>query len=103
ELAEALPPWVTAVAEARGLVMDRAGAAVELYPVLAGAVIEEAMASTTLDGLEGAVAALRWPAPSEPRDDTPWLLPWLHGKRTGTYVDLGPDEPAATITERLRA
>jgi hypothetical protein len=103
ELAAALPPWVTSAAEARGLVMDRAGATVELYPVLAGAVIEEAMASTTMDGLEGAVAALRWPAPSEPRDDTPWLLPWLHGKRTGIYVDLAPDEAVAAITERLRA
>ena len=103
ELAATLPPWVTAAAEARGLVMDRAGTTVELYPVLAGAVIEEAMASTTIEGLEDAVAALRWPAPSDPRDDTPWLLPWLHGKRTGTYVDLAPGEPAAAITERLRA
>ena len=84
-----MPSWVTAAAEGRGLVMDRTGATVELYPVLAGAVIDEAMASTTMDGLDEAVAALRWPAPSPPRDDTPWLLPWLHGKRTGTYLDLG--------------
>jgi len=103
ELAEALPSWVTSVAQARGLVMDRAGATVELYPVLAGAVLEEAMASTTLDGLEEAVAALRWTEPSEPRDDTRWLLPWLHGKRTGTYLDLAPGECAAAIAERLRA
>jgi hypothetical protein len=83
--------------------MDRTGATVELYPVLAGAVIEEAMASTTMDGLGEAVAALRWPDPSPPRDDTPWLLPWLHGKRTGTYLDLAPGEPATAIAERLRA
>jgi hypothetical protein len=103
ELAAALPSWVTAAEEARGLVMDRTGATVELYPVLAGAVLEEAMASTTRDGLEEAVAALRWPAPSEPRDDTRWLLPWLHGKRTGAYLDLAPGETAAAIAERLRA
>jgi hypothetical protein len=103
ELAATLPPWVTAVAEARGLVMDRTGATVELYPVLAGAVLEEAMATTTAAGLDDAVAALRWAAPAEPRDDTRWLLPWLHGKRTGAYLDLAPGETAAAIAERLRA
>jgi hypothetical protein len=61
------------------------------------------MATTTADGLEDAVAALRWDAPSEPHDDTRWLLPWLHGKRTGTYLDLAPGEAAAAIAERLRA
>jgi DNA polymerase-3 subunit epsilon len=103
ELAAAMPSWVTAMAQGRGLVMDRTGATVELYPVLAGAVIEEAMASTTLDGLDEAVAALRWPEPSPPRDDTRWLLPWLHGKRPGTYLDLAPGEPATAIAARLRA
>ena len=49
------------------------------------------------------MAALRWSPPSEPRDDMPWLLPWLHGKRTGTYLDLAPGEFAAAIAERLRA
>jgi hypothetical protein len=101
ELASAVPPWVSAMAEARGLVADRAGATVELYPVVAGAVMEEAMSSTTADGLEEAVAALRWSPPSEPRDDMPWLLPWLHGKRTGTYLDLAPGEPAAAIAARV--
>jgi hypothetical protein len=103
ELAEALPSWVTAAAQSRGLVMDRTGATVELYPVLAGAVIEEAMVAATMDGLDAAVASLRWDAPSEPRDDTRWLLPWLHGKRTGTYLDLAPGEAAAAIAERLRS
>ena len=103
ELSPALPPWVGAVSEARGLVAERAGATLELYPVLAGAVIEEGMVSTTTEGLEAAVAALRWAAPEDPRDDTPWLLPWLHGKRTGTYLDLAPGETAAQIAARLRS
>jgi DNA polymerase-3 subunit epsilon len=103
ELASAVPPWVSAIAQARGLVADRAGATVELYPVVAGAVMEEAMASTTMDGLEEAVAALRWAPPPSPRDDMPWLLPWLQGKRTGTYLDLAPGESAAAIAARLRA
>ncbi|PYQ44418.1 MAG: hypothetical protein DMF77_07245 [Acidobacteria bacterium] len=64
--------------------------------------IEEEMAVTTTDGLEAAVAALRWSAPSEARDDTPWLLAWLHGKRTGMYLDLAPGESAAETAARLR-
>jgi hypothetical protein len=103
ELASAVPEWVGAIAQARGLVADRAGATVELYPVVAGAVMEEAMASTTTDGLEEAVAGLRWSPSSEPRDDMPWLVPWLHGKRTGTYLDLAPGETAAAIAARLRS
>jgi DNA polymerase III subunit epsilon len=102
ELAAAVPPWVGPIAEARGVVADRAGATLELYPVVAGAVMEEAMAFATKDGLEEAVAALRWSPPPEPRDDMPWLVPWLHGKRTGTYVDVAPGETAAAIAARLR-
>jgi len=102
DLAARVPLWVSAIAQARGLVADRAGTTVELYPVVAGAVIEEEMAVTTTDGLEAAVAALRWSAPSEARDDTPWLLPWLHGKRTGVYLDLAPGESAAETAARLR-
>ena len=60
ELAAAVPPWVGPIAEARGVIADRAGATIELYPVVAGAVMEEAMAFATKDGLEEAVAALRW-------------------------------------------
>jgi hypothetical protein len=103
ELSSVLPPWVGAASQARGLVADRAGATLELYPVLAGAVIEEGMVSTTTEGLEAAVAALGWAAPGGPRDDTPWLLPWLHGKRTGTYLDLASGETAAQIAGRLRS
>jgi hypothetical protein len=102
-LAERVPPWIAAIARARGLVADRAGAVIELYPVVAGAVLEEAMATTTVDALEAAVASLRWEAPVEPRDDTPWLLPWLHGKRTGTYLDLAEAETPSEIAARLRA
>lgn len=103
ELASAMAPWVGAIAQSRGLIADRAGAVVELYPVVAGAVMDEAVASTTMEGLAAAVASLRWDPPPDPRDDTPWLLPWLHGKRTGSYVELAPGETAAAIAARLFA
>ena len=60
------------------------------------------MAVTTTDGLEAAVAALRWSAPSEAPDDTPWLLAWLHGKRTGRYVCVPPGEAPERTAARLR-
>ena len=51
-------------AEARGLVAgSRPAPPSSSTRCVAGAVIEEAMASATQDGLEEAVAALRWPAP----------------------------------------
>jgi hypothetical protein len=102
ELAARLPPWVGAIATARGLVADGARDAIELYPVVGGTVMEEDMRTTTEAQLEESVAALRWSAPSEPRDDTPWLLPWLHGKRTGTYIEVPAGEPASRTAARLR-
>ena len=56
------------------------------------------MVITAAEGLEAAVAALDWSPPPDARDDTPWLLPWLHGKRTGTYLDV----PAASPPSRPR-
>jgi hypothetical protein len=103
ELAASMAPWVGAVTQSRGLIADRVGAAVELYPVVAGAVMDEVMVSTTTEGLAASVASLRWDPPADARDDTPWLLPWLHGKRTGSYVELAPGETAAAIAARLFA
>jgi hypothetical protein len=102
ELAARVPPWVGAIAGARGLIADRAREGIEIYPVLAGAVLDEEMVTTTPEGMETAVAGLRWSAPSEARDDAPWLLPWLHGKRTGTYVDVPAGESPARTAARLR-
>ncbi len=100
-LAARVPPWVGAVAGARGLVADHARDALELYPVVGGAVVEEEMATTARDGLPAAIAALRWSEPPELRDDTAWLLPWLHGKRTGRYLDVPRDEPPDRTAARL--
>jgi hypothetical protein len=102
ELASRVPPWVGQVASARGLIAERGQDGTELYPVVDGAVVEEHMVTTTAEGLEAAVKDLAWSPPTGPRDDTPWLLPWLHGKRTGTYVDVPAHEPAEQTAARLR-
>ena len=103
ELAPAIAPWVERVAGARGLVVESGREGLELYPVVEGAVVEEAMAVTSPDALDQAVAALRWPPPPTPRDDTAWLSAWLHGKRTGRYLRVTAMEAAADIAARLRA
>lgn len=100
-LADRIPPWVGAVGTARGLIVDRAGDRLEVYPVVAGAVVEEEMATATREGLDQALRSLRWSPPPEARDDMPWLLGWLHGKRTGTYVDVRAKEPLEQTAARL--
>jgi len=96
EAAEWAPPWV-AVGRGRGLVADLARSVIELYPVVAGSVIEEDRAVTAPAGLEQAVAALRWRDPETPRDDLPWLLAWLSGTRTGVYLAVADGVPPADL------
>lgn len=85
------PAWVGA-ASARAIVVANAAEGVELYPVLAGAVLEEArvLAPTFEAGLPG----VRFAPPPAPRDDWPWLVSWLATpKRKGAYFVLR-DDPA---------
>jgi len=94
EVASWAPPWVAAVSGARGLVVEKARDAIELYPVREGAVLEEASVRVGEGGLAEAVDRLRWPLPDPPRDDRRWLSAWLHApRRTGEYlvVDDGGD------------
>jgi hypothetical protein len=99
ELAATLPPAVTP-ADGTGLVVAPTKGGVELYPVKAGAVLEEGRVTADEAGLDGALEALRWDAPQDSRDDWPWLAAWLaspRGRRSYLAVpagrvvsDLGP-------------
>jgi hypothetical protein len=101
-LAARVPPWAGAVAGARALVAERGREGLELYPVVEGAVVEEHMVVTPAEGLASALEALDWSRPADGRDDTPWLLPWLHGKRTGTWLAVPEGEAAEKTASRLR-
>jgi hypothetical protein len=99
-----VPAWVRR-ADGRSLVVERgvAKALLEVYPIAAGGVIEEAAFAVAPDALETAIDAVAWPTMAEPRDDTPWLNAWRHGKRTGVEVPVAPGEPASRIAARIRS
>jgi hypothetical protein len=95
------PEWV-ARSGGRAVVAERTRSAIELYPVVAGGVIEDDRVSAPPADLEQAVAALRWHPPASARDDLPWLLSWLAATRTGAYIPAADDEPAADLARRVR-
>jgi len=85
------PAWVGA-AVARGIVVATAAQGVELYPVLAGAVLEELRVEA--ESFEAGLAGVRFTPPATPRDDWPWLVSWLTApRRKGAYFVLR-DDPA---------
>jgi hypothetical protein len=98
------PPWIASVSDSRGLVVERARDAVELYPVREGAVLEEAVVRAEAGRLDEAAALLRWPAPEVPRDDRRWLSSWLHApRRGGAYLVVGEAEEAPGLAQRIAA
>jgi excinuclease ABC subunit C len=102
ETAAWAPPWIAAVAEARGVVVERARDGLELYPVRRGAVLEEAGVRAAEGRLEEAVESLRWPEPALPRDDRRWLSSWLHApRRTGAYLVVDEGEDAHRLAQRI--
>jgi len=109
ELRPVLPPFVSE-AGARGLVVVSNREGLELYPVAAGAVLEEGARSLPLavlgpetQALEGALADLRFEPPPAGRDDRPWLLAWIGAqKRGGGYLLLREGEPTAALAGRVR-
>jgi hypothetical protein len=96
--------WISALGSSRGLVIEKGRGGIELYPVVAGAVLEEARAvAAALDDLAGALAGLAFDAPAQPRDDSAWLSAWLHRpRRKGTYLPCPPGEKSGDLATRVR-
>ena len=102
EVASWAPPWVAAMAGARGLVVEKSRDAIELYPVREGTVLEEASVRVSEGGLPEAAEHLRWPAPDPPRDDRRWLSAWLHApKRTGVYLVVGEADDTRALAQKI--
>ena len=102
EVASWVPPWVAAIAGARGLVVEKVRDAIELYPVREGTVLEEASVRVAEGGVPEALERLRWPAPGPSRDDRRWLSAWLHApRRTGAYLVMGEGDDARGLAQRI--
>jgi hypothetical protein len=102
EVASWVPPWIAAIAGARGLVVEKARGAIELYPVHEGTVLEEASVRVAEGGLREAVERLRWPAPGPSRDDRRWLSAWLHApRRTGVYLVVGEGDDTRGLAQKI--
>jgi hypothetical protein len=103
DLAETIPPWVTAVENSHALVVERGREGLELYPVAAGAVVEETGTVTPEPDLEEALRALGWDAPETPRDDVPWLLSWLtSARRSGVYLSVADPKDTLALAAAIR-
>ena len=96
-----IPKWVRR-ADGRSLVVECGKAGLEVYPIVGGGVVEEAAVAVTLEGLDQSIDGLAWTCVAEPRDDTPWLNAWRHGKRSGVEIPIAAGEAAAAIAARIR-
>lgn len=107
----ALLPDFVAEAGSRGLVVASNPEEVELYPVRAGAVLEEGavrlgrpdLEPSTPSALEGALARLRFEDSRPLPDDLPWLLQWILGpRRGGGFLVVRDAETASDLAARVR-
>jgi hypothetical protein len=89
-----LPVFAT-TASIRAVIAERCPSGLELYPVVAGVVREDAMVVAAHD-LRASLPALRWPTPDSPGVDEAWLMSWLYERRRrGVYVTLQDDDPSS--------
>jgi hypothetical protein len=83
-----VPATVEAVETARAVVLGVGRREVELYPVLGGRVLEDAVVVTPPNELVAAVARLDWAGDGGP-DDWPWLAAWVGSARgRSSYVSV---------------
>jgi hypothetical protein len=98
-----IPEWVSA-ADARALVVEAGKGGVEIYPVVAGHVIEAEAMTTHGEDIEGRLRGLSWTVTGEAGHDRDWLAAWLHApRRAGRYVVLEGDENLAALVRHALA
>jgi len=97
-------PAAVGPADGRGLVIAITKAAVELYPVVAGTVLEECRRVVAETALDEVLEELRWDPPHEVRDDWPWLAAWLASPRgQRSYVPVPSGSEAVELASIVRA
>lgn len=99
-----IPSWVSA-ADARAVVVEEGREGIEVYPVVAGSVLEDRATTAAAEGIAGALQRLRWTGAAGTGHDRDWLASWLYTpRRAGRYVVLdGLDDGAALVSRALSA
>jgi hypothetical protein len=96
-----IPDWV-AGAETRAVVVEKGREGVEVYPVLAGQVLEQHAMTAQEDGIEDALEKLNWTIANGTGHDRDWLAAWLYTpKRTGRYVVLDATENSLALVRQV--
>ena len=91
----------------RAVIAEAGREGLELYPLVAGRVLEERACVAQADALDSALEGLvpsGDPPASDPADDWPWLLAWLAPARCkGRLFPVTPDQPLAALAQRIRS
>jgi hypothetical protein len=95
-----IPQWVS-TADARALVVENGCDGIEIYPVVAGTVMDQHATTLRWEDIEDALAGLNWTGASGTGHDRDWLAGWLYTpRRAGRYVVLDSTENSAALVRR---
>jgi hypothetical protein len=97
-----IPEWV-ARAKTRAMVVERGREGIEIYPVVAGEVLEQHATTVQEDGIEDALDKLNWTGADGTGHDWDWLAGWLcTPRRAGGYVVLdGTENGSALVRQEI--
>jgi len=100
EAASSIPRWV-AGADVRALVVEEGQGGVEVYPVMAGTVLDEHAMTVGRDSVEDFAGGLNWTGAVGTGHDRDWLASWLYTpRRAGRYVVLEPLDMSSALVRR---
>lgn len=104
EEAEAwIPEWVSS-ADTRALIVETGRDGIEVYPVVAGTVLEEHAVTARGEDIEDALEGLNWTDADGTGHDRDWLAAWLYTpRRAGRYVVLDSLENSTALVRRALA
>ena len=96
--------WIPACvssADARALAVEHGRDGIEIYPVVAGTVLEERATTVPAEGLEDALQNLNWTRTDGTGHDWDWLASWIFTpRRAGRYIVLDGTEDSSALVRR---
>lgn len=98
-----MPEWVSA-ADTRALVVEKGREGIEIYPVVAGTVLEAHAVTAREKEMEDVLRGLHWTGLEGNGHDRDWLAGWLYTpRRAGRYVVLEPLDNGSALVRRALA